>query len=178
MLNPFPALQYPKFKLAILVLLTLNAVIYTFVDTLTSTVDALAWLILLVMYELETNSNNLPISETIMQAIRYGLIALIALVFISYLSDSEWLDVANSLLWFGLIAMLELEVHKPALVMRYGQFFWLLTVATFIGLIMMAGIWLWQGAWLDGYDVALWIVAFGLIEVDIFNFLKRKAPNH
>jgi len=178
MLNPFPALQYPKFKLAILVLLTLNAVIYTFVDTLTSTVDALAWLILLVMYELETNSNNLPISETIMQAIRYGLIALIALVFISYLSDSEWLDVANSLLWFGLIAMLEFEVHKPALVMRHGHLFWLLTLTTFIGLIAMAVIWLWQGAWLDGYDAVLWIVAFGLIEVDIFNFLKRKAPNH
>jgi len=178
MLNPFPALQYPKFKLAILVLLTLNAVIYTFVDTLTSTVDALAWLILLVMYELETNSNNLPIAETIMQSIRYGLIALISLVFVSYLQDSEWLDVVNSLLWFGLIAMLELEVHKPALVMRYGQLFWLLTVVTFIGLIMMAGIWLWQGVWLDGYDAALWIVAFGLIEVDILNFLKSKTPNH
>jgi len=176
--NPFAALQYPKFKLAILVLLMLNTVIYAFVDTLTSTVDALAWLILLVMYELETNSNNLPISETIMQAIRYGLIALISLVFVSYLQDSEWLDVANSLLWFGLIAMLELEVHKPALVMRHGQLFWLLTLTTFIGLIAMAVIWLWQGAWLDGYDAALWIVAFGLIEVDIFNFLKRKTPNH
>lgn len=176
--NPFAALQYPKFKLAILVLLMLNTVIYAFVDTLTSTVDALAWLVLLVMYELETNSNNLPIAETIMQAIRYGLIALIALVFVSYLQDSEWLDVANSLLWFGLIALLELEVHKPVLVMRHDHLFWLLTLTTFIGLIAMAVIWLWQGAWLDGYDAALWIVAFGLIEVDIFNFLKRKAPNH
>jgi len=176
--NPFAALQYPKFKLAILVLLMLNTVIYAFVDTLTSTVDALVWLILLVMYELETNSNNLPISETIMQAIRYGLIALISLVFVSYLQDSEWLDVANSLLWFGLIAMLEFEVHKPALVMRHGHLFWLLTLTIFIGLIAMAVIWLWQGAWLDGYDAALWIVAFGLIEVDIFNFLKRKAPNN
>ncbi|MDD2800090.1 MAG: hypothetical protein PHE96_01420 [Methylococcales bacterium] len=177
MLSPFRALQYPKFKLAILALLTLNAVIYAFVDTWISTVDALVWLILLVMYELETNSNNLPIAETIMQSIRYGLIAMISLVFVSYLQDSEWLDVVNSLLWFGLIAMLELEVHKPALVMRYGQLFWLLTVATFIGLIVMAGIWLWQGAWLDGYDAAVWIVAFGLIEVDILNFLKRKTPN-
>ncbi|MDD5114868.1 MAG: hypothetical protein PHC94_12695 [Methylobacter sp.] len=177
MLSPFRAIRYPKFKLAILALLTLNAVIYAFVDTLISTVDALAWLVLLVMYELETNSNNLPISETIMQAVRYGLIALISLVFVSYLQDSEWLDVVNSLLWFGLIAMLELEVHKPALVMRYGQLFWLLTLTTFIGLIAMAVIWLWQGAWLDGYDAALWIVAFGLIEVDILNFLKRKTPN-
>jgi len=178
MLSPFRSLQYPKFKLAILALLTLNAVIYAFVDTWTSAVDALAWLILLVMYELETNSNNLSIAATIMQSVRYGLIAMISLVFVSYLQDSEWLDVVNSLLWFGLIAMLELEVHKPALVMRHGQLFWLLTVATFIGLIVMAGIWLWQGAWLDGYDAALWIVAFGLIEVDIFNFLKRKTPNN
>jgi hypothetical protein len=40
----------------------------------------------------------------------------------------------------------------------------------------MAGIWLWRQAWLDAYDAALWITAFGLIEVDLFHFLQRKNP--
>jgi hypothetical protein len=55
MFNYFSSISYPKFKLAILVLLTLNAVIYGIVDTLTSAIDASVWLVLLVLYELDTN---------------------------------------------------------------------------------------------------------------------------
>ncbi|QPK65550.1 hypothetical protein IVG45_10075 [Methylomonas sp. LL1] len=176
MLNPFSALQYPKSKLLILALLTLNAGIYAVVDTLTSTIDAVTWLILLVIYELETNSNSLPLSEAMLHRIRTGLIAVIVGVFFSYLRGSEWLDVCNSLLWFALIAVMELEVRRPDIVMRHASLCWLLTLAIFAGLIAMAGIWLWQQAWLDAYDAVLWITAFGLIEVDIFHFLQRKQP--
>jgi len=176
MLNPFPSLQYPKSKLFILVLLTLNAVIYAIVDTMTTAIDAGTWLVLLAIYELETNSNNLPVSEFALENIRTGLIAVIVLVFFSYLHDSEWLDVSNSLLWFALIAIMELEVRRPAIVLKHANLFWLLTIVIFGGLIAMAGIWLWQQAWLDAYDALLWIGAFGLIEVDIFHFLKRKRP--
>ena len=55
MFNYFSSIPYPKFKLAIVVLLIVNAVIYAIVDTLTSAVDALTWLMLLVLYELEAN---------------------------------------------------------------------------------------------------------------------------
>lgn len=169
-----PHLQYPKPKLAILALLTFNAVIYGFVDTLTSAVDAVTWLALLVIYELETGNGASVVSEKVLLPLRNVLIGVVVLVFVSYLSDSEWLDVANSLLWFALIAMLEVEVRWPALANRHGQTLWMMTIATFIGLFVMAGIWLWQGAWLDAYDAVLWIVAFAFIEVDIFHFLQRK----
>jgi len=176
MLNPFPSLQYPKSKLLVLVLLTLNAAVYAIVDTLTAATDAGTWLILLMVYELETNSNGFAVSASLLNKIRTGLIAVIVLVFFSYLQDSEWLDVSNSLLWFGLIAVMELEVRRPDIVFKYANLFWLLTIVIFSGLIVMAGIWLWQQAWLDAYDALLWIAAFGLIEVDIFHFLKRKQP--
>ncbi len=176
MLNPFASLQYPKSKLFILLLLTFNAVIYTIAGTVTMAIDAGAWLMLLAMYELETHSKGLPVSETVLEKIRSGLIALIVLVFFSYWHDSEWLDVANSLLWFGLIALMEMEVRRPDWVFNYANVFWLLTITLFSGLIAMAGLWLWQQAWLDAYDAFLWIIAFGLIEVDIFQFLKRKRP--
>ena len=172
--NPFPNLQYPKLKLTILLLLALNALIYALVDTMTGTIDAIAWLMLLLLYEVETNQNSLPISANMLKFTRNGLIALIVLVFFSYLVTGEWLDVLNTLLWLGLVALLELEVRWQDLVMRHRRTFWLLTATTFCGLMAIAGIWFLQGAFLDGYDAILWIAAFALVEVDIFHFLERK----
>ena len=79
MFNYFSSIPYPKFKLAILVLLTLNAVVYAMADTLTSTVDELAWLMLLVLYELEASGVALT-TENTLHGIRNILIVVIALV--------------------------------------------------------------------------------------------------
>ena len=173
MFNYFSSLPYPKFKLALVVLLTLNATIFAMVDTLISAVDALVWLALLVLYELEANSAA-PMAENTLKRIRNVLIAIISLVFVSYVHDSEWLDVVNSALWFVLIILLELEVRWPDKVYQYRQSYWLSTVTVFAGLIAMVIAWAWQSAWLDVYDAILWIVAFGSIEVDIFQILQRK----
>jgi hypothetical protein len=175
--NPFPNLQYPKLKLTILMLLALNALIYSLVDTLTGAIDAIAWLMLLILYEVETNQNNLPISAAMLKLTRNSLITLIVLVFFSYLFTGEWLDVLNTMLWLSLVALLELEVRWQDLVMRHRRIFWLLTVTTFCGLMAIAGIWFLQGAILDGYDAVLWIAAFGLVEVDIFHFLQRRPSS-
>lgn len=168
MLNLISGLQYPKPKLIILALLTLNALIYVLVDTLTSSLDAITWLVLLVLYELEANNVSLPLSETALQQIRNGLISVIVFVFFSYLFDGEWLDVLNTLLWFALVVMLEMEVRRPEWVRQHSRFMWLTTLFIFLGLIAVAGLWFWQGAWLDAYDAFLWIAAFGFIEVDLF----------
>ena len=173
MFNYLLSLPYPKFKLAIVALITLNAVIYAMVDTLTSAVDASAWLVLLVLYELEANGAA-PMAEKMLHGIRDALIAVIILVFVSYVHDSEWLDVVNSALWFVLIALLELEVRWPDKVFKYRQSYWLATMTVFAGLIAMVIVWAWQSAWLDVYDATLWIVAFASIEVDIFQLLQRK----
>ena len=173
MFNYFSSIPYPKFKLVIVVLLALNAVIYALVDTLTSAVDALAWLVLLVMYELEANG-VVPLAENTLSKIRDVLIAVIVGVFVSYVHDSEWLDVVNSVLWFLLIALLESEVRWPDKVFKYRQSYWLATVLVFAGLIAMVMVWAWQLAWLDVYDATLWIIAFASIEVDIFQFFQRK----
>ena len=160
MFNYFISIPYPKLKLAI-------------VDTLTSAVDALTWLMLLVLYELEANGAA-PMAENTMHGIRYVLIAVIGLVFVSYVHDSEWLDVVNSALWFALIALLELEVRWPEKVFKYRQSYGLSTVTVFSGLVAMVIVWAWQSAWLDVYDATLWILAFASIEVDIFQLLQRK----
>ena len=173
MFNYFSSIPYPKFKLAILVLLTLNAVIYAIVDTLISTVDTLAWLMLLGVYELEANGAA-PMAKNTLHGIRNVLIAVIGLVFISYAYDSEWLNVVNSALWFALIALLELEVRWPDKVSQYWQSYRLATMTVFAGLIAVAINWVWQSSWLAVYDTTLWIVAFASIEMDISQLLKRK----
>lgn len=174
MSNPFPRLEYPAFKFVILGLLIVNAIIYALVDTITSTIDAITWLILLIIYEMETHTNGLPLPEKTLTMMRSVLIGLIVLVFFSYLRDKEWLDVINASLWFALIAIMETEVRWPSVVMRNSHLFWLMTISVFSGLIGMAAVWLWQHNWLDAYDAILWIIAFGSIEADIMQLLKRK----
>jgi hypothetical protein len=173
MFNNFSSIPYPKFKLAVVILITLNAVIYAIVDTLTSAVDALAWLVLLLLYELEANGAS-PMAENTLHWVRYVLIAVIGMAFVSYIHDREWLDVVNSALWFALIALLELEVRWPDKVFKYRQSYFLATVTVFAGLVALVIAWAWQSVWLDVYDATLWIVAFASIEVDIFQLLQRK----
>ncbi len=175
MFDYFSSITYPKYKLAIVVLITLNAVIYAFVDTLTSSADALAWLVLLVLYELEAN-DAVPMAKNMLTVIRNVLIAVIVLVFVSYVYNSEWLDVVNSAFWFALIALLELEVRWPDKVIKCRQSYWLATIIVFAGLVCVVMAWAWKSAWLDVYDAALWIIAFAYIEMDIFKFLQRKHP--
>lgn len=77
MFNYFSSIPYPKFKLAIVVLIALNVVIYALVDTMTSAVDGLSWLALLILYELEANK-GIAMADNTLHRVRYILIAIIA----------------------------------------------------------------------------------------------------
>ena len=167
--------SYSGGKLLILALLSLNVFIFAIYDTLISAIDALSWVILLLMYELEAIPGlKHRLTENQQRTIRNGLIVVILAVFFSYLGGSEWLDVINALLWFALIAFLELEIRYPEQVKQYEKLFWLSTVVIFFALVAMVVAWLWQSAWLNAYDAALWIAAFAIIEVDLFKFLQPK----
>ncbi|MBS3964672.1 MAG: hypothetical protein KGZ80_09295 [Methylomonas sp.] len=172
--HPFFRIEYPVFKWAILGLLTLNAVIYALTDTVTRAVDALTWLILLVIYEMEAQADTLSLGKHRLAMTRSVLIGAIVLVFFSYFNASAWLDVTNALLWFALIAIMETEVRWPTVAMRHGNVVWLLTIGVFGGLVVVATFWVWQRQWLDAYDAMLWIIAFASIEADILQLLKRK----
>lgn len=174
MFKPLATVQYPKFKLAIVALLFVNVFLYALTDTLTSTIDALVWLALLIIYELEATKFWTALTAERLRHIRNVLIVAITLVFFSYVNTSEWLDTLNALFWFVLIGLLELEIRAPDWVKTHQNNFWLATILVFACLIAMVFAWLWQGAWLDAYDGVLWIAAFAFIEVDFFQFLKLK----
>ena len=174
MFNSLQAQRYPAFKLAILVLLTLNFIIYAVFDTWVKAVDALVWLGLLILYEMEANGIALE-RQALLHRIRTGLIMIVPLIFLAYLDGKEWLDVVNSLFWFALIALLESEVRWPEKVIEHSHAYWLATVIVFTGLLALVFAWLWKKAWLDAYDAGLWLAAFATIEVDIFDLFKKKS---
>lgn len=169
-----PVLPYPLYKLAMVGLLTVNVLIFARLGTPTNTLDAFAWLVLLVVYEVQ---NHMVLSVDFLrrlQRLRNVLIVVIMSVFLRYLQESEWLEVTNDILWFALIVLLETEVRWPDKVRQFRNSYWLATLTIFSGLIGMVLVWAWQSAWLDVYDACLWILAFASIEADILHILQRK----
>lgn len=161
-----------KLRIAIASLLTLNAVLYAALDSFVAAADAFAWLALLLSFELETAGLPSSIQEKTLHRIRNALLIIIVLVTFAYLLMGDVLNFANSILWIGLIGLLEMEVRAPGMVENHSKLYWLASVFVFIGLVAMVGISFWSGAVLDGFNNMLWIVAFALVEVDLFSFLK------
>lgn len=173
MINKIKSLQYPTFKLAIVLLLCANIFLYAFTDTLTNAIDEVAWLALLILYELEANDITIG-SEATLNKARDALMVVIILVFFSYANAQEWLDVINFLLWIALIVLLEIEVRWPKKIITFPKTYWWSKIVIFSGLIIMAAAWAWRSEWLDMYDAVLWIIAFITIESDVHQFLESK----
>lgn len=164
-------------KLALLALLTLNVGVYAATGDRLNAMDALCWVLLWIMFELETLGRASPFGSAGRRLVRNVLIAVIVTVFALYIAGGEWLDVGNAVLWFVLVALLELEIRRPRLVLAHPRAYWLATVAVFVGLLALVAVWLYRAAWLEAYDALLWIVAFATLDVDIFRFLQlRKRP--
>jgi hypothetical protein len=70
--------------------------------------------------------------------------------------------------------VLELEVRAPAWIKQQRRLVIALSAALYAALAGIAVAWLLQGSWFDGYDAALWIAAFALLELDL---LQRSSAN-
>lgn len=174
MLETLIQLPNGKLRIGIALLLTINAVLYALMDSFVAATDAFAWLALLFSFELETAGLPSSIQEKTLHKFRNALLIIIGLVTLAYLVMGDVLNFANSILWIGLIGLLEMEVRAPAMVVSHSKLYWLASVFVFIGLIAMVALSFWLGAVLDGFNNMLWIVAFALVEVDLFSFLKFK----
>ena len=162
-------------KPALFALLAVNALIYATAGRAAEGLDALAWFVLLVLFEMETrwpHWTRVARNAAALDLLRLAAAAGIAIAALAYLREGEWLDAANAWLWIGVVAVLELEVRLPSLVTRNRTTINVISYMLFGALAAVALAWLAQSAWLDGYDAVLWIAAFALIETD----LLRRAP--
>jgi hypothetical protein len=174
MIDAFKSLPNGKLRLTIAILLTINAMFYALIDSFINTLDAFAWLGFLLSCELETATYVSPFREETLQKIRNGLIILIVLLTFAYLFTGDLLGLLDSILWLGLVALLEFEIRAPQMMLENKKKYWLASLGVFSGLLIMLGIYAWNGSFLDAYNQFLWIFAFTLVEVDIFKFLRLK----
>lgn len=170
--------RYTAFRLLILLLLAGDAAVYTFSGRTSAALDAIAWLILLLLFEWETRLQHRWRTNwlaTAIQTTRTAAILGIAFAAFAFLEESAWLDVANSALWIGVVVLLEFEVRFPLLVARYRAIFTTSAVALYGSLAALVLVWAWRREWLDAYDALIWLIAFAIIEMDVLKFSQRSA---
>lgn len=161
---------YPWLKAAVFGLLAWNTAVYVFTGTASEALDSVAWLTLLVAFELETGFRGRFAegrAAGVLRAVRLAAAMALVAAGIGYVRAGEWLDASNMGLWVAVVALLELEVRYPAAVAARRRQFTAVAVTLYSSLATLVLVWAWQGEWFDAYDAALWLVAFATIEVDV-----------
>jgi hypothetical protein len=175
--GPAPAAPwYPWFKAGMLALLACNTAVYAIAGTPSEALDSIAWLLLLASFALETGLGgrfSAGRAAVVLRAVRIAASAAILAAGAGYVRDREWLDALNIGLWIGVVALLELEVRRPATVVRHRARFKAGATLLYAGLAALVSVWLWQGDWFDAYDAALWLIAFMTIELGLLRKLTR-----
>jgi peptidoglycan/LPS O-acetylase OafA/YrhL len=167
------------FKAALFALLSLNTAVFLASGTPSEALDSIAWLTLLVLFELETGYiGRLREGRSIsaVRALRLAAAAALVAAMTGYVHEKEWLDSLNVGLWCAVIALLEFEVRRPDVAMRHRVPFAVAALALYSGLLALVAAWLWRGEWFDAYDAALWLVAFATLEMDVLSFIGKGRP--
>ncbi len=175
--SPAPCWYLPL-KGALFALLAWNTATYLDSGTPSEALDSIAWLTLLVLFELETGDAGRLGQGRAMTAIRgIRMVAAAALIvaLAGYIREQEWLDALNVGLWIAVVALLEFEVRRAEAVMRHRRWFTATAAVVYSGLLTLVVTWLWQGKWFDAYDAALWIVAFATIEMNLLGDIRKNG---
>ena len=166
---------FRRFKAATFALLAANLALYALLGRPSELVDAAAWLVLLVLFEVETahggrlSARQRQLIHVLRLAAAAGVLAAAA----GYLIEGEWLDAANAGLWLAVVVLLEIEVRFPAASERQRKSFLFAAVVLYAALLLLVPVWAWQGEWLDAWDATLWLAAFFAIELNVLGYAVR-----
>ena len=170
------AAGYLWFKAVVFALLAINTATFLISGTLSEGLDAIAWLTLLALFELETGFGHVLRGGPAIAAVhgvRLAALAAVGAAAAGFLYNKEWLDATNSGLWIAVVALLELEVRRPATVAVHRARFTAAAATLYSGLGALVLVWLWRSEWFDAYDAALWLVAFATIEMNVLEAAQR-----
>lgn len=151
-------------------LITANTGFYLYAGSPAKALDALAWLVLLVLFALETGSRAHRHSASVTLAVRTVRLAAaigVCAAGIGYVIERDSLDAVNTALWIAVVILLEIEVRRPRDVARYRAAFTLTAAVLYAGLALLVPVWAWRGEWFDAYDALLWLAGFAAIERDV-----------
>ena len=83
--------------------------------------------------------------------------------------------MANSVVWLLICAAIGYDMYAPG---EYGELEWKarngFKITLYAALVMIAIWWGIVGDVLDFYDAVLWILCFGLVELNIFTFEEEE----
>lgn len=168
-------IAFRRFKAAAFALLAANLALYALLGRPNEIVDAAAWLVLLVLFEIETaHGARLSVRQVrLIHGLRLVAAAGVLAAAVGYLAEAEWLDAANAWLWVAVVALLEIEVRFAAAVGRRRESFLIAAVVLYSALLLLVPAWLWQGEWLDAWDATLWLGAFFAIELNVLGYAVK-----
>ncbi|MCC2097094.1 MAG: hypothetical protein KDJ29_09385, partial [Hyphomicrobiales bacterium] len=142
--------------------------------------DSLTWYLLLILFLVEAFGLKFAQSARalhLIRLIRAGATFVLVVTLGLYLRERQWIDAINMALWLSVVAMMELEVRRPALVDSRRQAFNRTAAALYLGLALVALLWLFQRKWIDAWDAVLWLAAFGALEMDLLSRGDRLADS-
>lgn len=177
MLSATVALRwYFWFKVAVFALLACNAALFLLTGTSS---EALAWMVLLALFALETGHGNRlrgRYAAAVVRGARLVAATGVVAAAIGYVLERDWLDAVNSLLWIAVVVILEFEVRYPHAVDRHRAWFAAVATTLYAGLGALVLVWAWRGEWFDAYDALLWLIAFVTIEIDVLQLSRVENP--
>lgn len=154
-------------------LLACNTVYYLIAGRASEALDSLAWYVLLLLFLLEAARGQhdkrarATSTVTILRGLRGVATLAIIVSAVLYVLEQEWLDAGNLFLWIAVVALLELEVRRPATLALRHRAFAVMAALLYSALAALVLVWLARGEWMDAWDAALWLAAFGLLELKL-----------
>lgn len=173
-----PPARYPRFKAGVFALLAANAAVFSVSGTLSESLDSVAWLTLLALFEIETAHGERVRARhatALVRGLRIVAAAAVAAAAARYVQERAWLDAANAWLWIAVVALLEWEVRFPHVAQRCRGPVAAVAITLYGALALLVPLWAWRGEWFDAYDALLWLVAFATIEMNVLR-PARAAP--
>ena len=173
-----PAAGLPGHGLSALVFAALacNTIYYIVAGRFSEALESVAWYALLILFLLEITHHRLTDLPWVCAGVRIGRVMAtlaIATTAVLYLREKEWLDAANLFLWIAVVALLEVGVRLPVAVAAHHKIFLLTALALYAALGSLIVVWLIIGKWMNAWDATLWLIAFGLLELNVLQRQKK-----
>jgi hypothetical protein len=165
-----------KVEAALFSLLACNTVYFIVAGRVSEALESVAWYVLLTLFLLETKGVQAALSPRALawnHALRLAATLAILASAALYVREKEWLDAINLLLWVAVVVVLELEVRRPAALAAHRRAFTTAAALLYAALAVLVIIWLARGEWMDAWDAATWLAAFGVLELDVLKSKKH-----
>jgi hypothetical protein len=173
-------LGFHLFKWGVYFLLALNVYFFYVKTTAFEALDSFGWLMLVAVMEYETRTLDRAYSNNF-EKLLIGAIQIIAYMIIIrswylYYAEGMWMDFVNATAWLLVCALLVYDVYTAG---HFNPDEWkwrnMAKGALYAILLGCAVYWGVTGDVLNFYDAFLWILAFVVIELNVFGFEKPKV---